>query len=519
MAPRTRTRILLRRAGLSAALAAFLVPAAAGTAAAAKPKKGKPPVINSISPRSLAVGQTLTIRGKNFVRGRGKNTVVFKRDGAAPVFVKADVGTAKLLKVTLPLKLDKVLLIRNGLPVTTRLRLRVLSKRLGRSFSGGARAPMVSPWRPPEPKIAKVDPNGDCDSDRQINSVDTDDDNDLLPDTLENSLKLDQCKVDTDGDVVEDGYEYRSAENLNDDEHQTPNDYAPFPGRKPYPNPLDGTDANRDHDGDALTLKEEFDLWKFTISQGAAHTLNPLTYSDGEQYSVNTHAGGNGVRMPALAAAGYDKAAQFVSWATSAGYLQVALIPLSGSTMRDPAAAEWFTARTLYDIRDLDRSGTLDPSLHEETYHDRNGNGWLNDAERDEDADGLSNVDETRMCMSRAYWDKLYDKETPYYIDSYAGTRLDDPDTDGDGIRDGADDQDHDDVPNLMECSRSAALGGIANDTKPLGTPRVLAVQGFMNPFNPCLPHWKSRACNRYPTLDSPWAPFNADDKYFYVLN
>ena len=38
-----------------------------------------------------------------------------------------------------------------------------------------------------------------------------------------------------------------------------------------------------------------------------------------------------------------------------------------------------------------------------------------------------------------------------YYLD-YAGTRLDDADTDGDGMRDGADDQDHDDVPNVMEC-------------------------------------------------------------------
>ena len=34
---------------------------------------------------------------------------------------------------------------------------------------------------------------------------------------------------------------------------------------------------------------------------------------------------------------------------------------------------------------------------------------------------------------------------------TYAGTDLVDADTDGDGVRDGADDQDHDDIPNIME--------------------------------------------------------------------
>ena len=38
----------------------------------------------------VAVGEMLTIRGRHFVRGRNKNTVVFKRDGARAVFAKAD---------------------------------------------------------------------------------------------------------------------------------------------------------------------------------------------------------------------------------------------------------------------------------------------------------------------------------------------------------------------------------------------------------------------------------------------
>ena len=52
--------------------------------------------------------------------------------------------------------------------------------------------------------------------------IETDDDNDLLTDDFESRYALDHCKADTDGDKVEDGYEYQSAKDLNDDEHQTP---------------------------------------------------------------------------------------------------------------------------------------------------------------------------------------------------------------------------------------------------------------------------------------------------------
>ena len=48
--------------------------------------------------------------------------------------------------------------------------------------------------------------------------------------------------------------------------------------------------------------------------------------------------------------------------------------------------------------------------------------------------------------------------EKPYYV-GYPGTNLADGDTDGDGVRDGADDDDHDDIPNLMELSRNDASG------------------------------------------------------------
>jgi hypothetical protein len=101
-----------------------------------------------------------------------------------------------------------------------------------------------------------------------------------------------------------------------------------------------------------------------------------------------------------------------------------------------------------------------------------------------------------------------------------------DPDTDGDGVRDGADDQDHDDIPNLMELSRNMASGRSFDDPKTdktLGDPTPAF--GRVNPFNPCLPDIHSRTCPRYQPLGATaWAPFDSaanggDDPDYLVLN
>ena len=104
-----RIRPYLRLAAFVAALCALLAPATAGASvhahAAAKKKKAKPPVVTSVRPMNVEIGQTLEIRGKYFIRGRYKNTVAFKRDGGKAVFAKAKIGTAKMLRVTVPAKL------------------------------------------------------------------------------------------------------------------------------------------------------------------------------------------------------------------------------------------------------------------------------------------------------------------------------------------------------------------------------------------------------------------------------
>jgi hypothetical protein len=65
----------LRRVAMMAALAALTLPA--GPAEAAQKGKVKPPVITDVSPMQVTAGKWLTIRGKNFRRGKGRNSVGF----------------------------------------------------------------------------------------------------------------------------------------------------------------------------------------------------------------------------------------------------------------------------------------------------------------------------------------------------------------------------------------------------------------------------------------------------------
>ena len=117
----------------------------------------------------------------------------------------------------------------------------------------------------------------------------------------------------------------------------------------------------------------------------------------------------------------------------------------------------------------------------------------------------------------------LHDGEA--VLHRYKGTDLDDADTDGDGVRDGADDQDHDDIPNLMELSRFAASGlfdGKRSCTPADGLPTPPDTNhpdayGRVNPFNPCLPYTARGACTNYVNGDV-GAPFD-DSPNWYSLN
>jgi len=569
---------MLRRAAMIAALAALAAPATAGaaptapTTKATKTRAVKAPVITAVTPMDVAVGEWLVLRGHHFVRGAKKNTVVFKRRGARAVFAKAEYGTAKLLKIQVPASLQAIMTPKNGNPAPTRFRVRVLARKFGRAFTATRLSPVVSPPRAaktetPAPTSAEGDCDGDgarnsgdadddndnltdvvelslgtnpcvvdtdgdgtadtwefdCDRDGLLNRDEADDDDDLLSDTLEAAIKTDPCNKDSDGDGVDDGFEYQSAKDLNDDEHQQPNKDLPYPGKRPYPNAL-FADADVDYDGDTLTLKEEFNLWVYstTVTKTDARTLTPLSYSDGEQYSRSRRiADGSdaGRRQPTLRREGYDKQDQFLGWANDAGYGRVVVANLWW----------WTPLYSLYGDRaelplfDANRDGNVSDA--EKYYYDEDGNGWLSDDERDEDADGLSNYDETHGRLTPEYWKSCYGGEKPYYV-PYTGTDPADADTDGDGVLDGADDQDNDDVPNIMELSRRAASGYDDTDGRDCAPrkdpslptdPARSGDYGRVNPFNPCLPNLGSRTCPRHyngntgaPFDDSPdWFSFN----------
>jgi hypothetical protein len=65
-------------------------------------------------------------------------------------------------------------------------------------------------------------------------------------------------------------------------------------------------------------------------------------------------------------------------------------------------------------------------------------------------------------------------------------------DTDGDGVLDGADDQDHDGYDNFTEMERSRLQVGLR-----------------VQPYNPCLPNPHSATCSRYHPFVGSWPPWD----------
>jgi hypothetical protein len=204
---------------------------------------------------------------------------------------------------------------------------------------------------------------------------------------------------------------------------------VPYPATRPWPNPLDPTDINYDFDGDGLRLWQENKLWK------AAGPTFPLAYySDGTQ---NT-GGSQPVTTPA------------------------------------------------------------------QQYLDLDGDGNLTDDERDEDGDGLSNNVEFNYRGIQTWWNSVdwgtpphgtgttY-TEKPYSIRAFSDPDPVDPDSDGDRILDGDDDQDNDGWSNFTEMQLSRRQSGYR-----------------VHPFNPCLPNPHSATCSRYiPLGGEVWPPWD----------
>jgi len=368
------------------------------------------PTIKRVKPLRLEIGERLTIIGTHFIPGRRRNTVVFLRDGAPAVFLKAQRATRTRLTVLLTDKLGRHLIGRNnGEKGPTRFRLRVLARRFGPRFTPRRLSPVVLPAKPHEDGGAR-DPGPVapvCSVQTAAAAPSADADGDAMTNALELQIHTDPCLADSDGDAIPDGYEYESALDYN-------TRALPYPGKRPYPNPLDPSDANTDYDSDGLLMSDEHAAW--VLYGGKAF---PLLYSDGTQ--------------------------------TSGGPVQV---------------------------------------TPETSWQDLNDDGFLTDDEKDVDADGLTNWDEQWGRMWPDWWRKIWQSEASYTL-VYLRTLWLDPDTDGDGLRDGLDDVDEDGWANADEVQRDPY---------------------WVQPFNPCLPDFESRSCALHPPIDNTYPPFRTGD-------
>jgi hypothetical protein len=262
-------RVLLSLCALSVAALPLSAPAMGAK------KNKKAPVVKRVSPKTVTVGEKLKIRGKNFRRGKGKNKVFFVRvKGKGVASVSALKANRRKLIVVVPTTLDDPLAGESA-----RFRVRILAKRFG-PWSRKKLSPIIEPSLSEDDGSGPGAPEADCDLDGTPNGADTDDDNDLLADTEEAGLGTDPCNADSDADGAEDRFEYQSALDLNSTDLQG-TEPTPYPGRRPFPNPL-FPDNGVDFDGDGLTTSDEHALW---VHFGG-HQF-PLNYSAGLKFTVD----------------------------------------------------------------------------------------------------------------------------------------------------------------------------------------------------------------------------------------
>jgi len=487
-------RLPVVRLLLSVCALLAVVPAAANAATT-------PPKVTSVAPLKLKIGDRLTIRGKGFLAGKNRNTVLFKATGSRAVFVKAETATATKIVVKVPAKLLAVLKVKSGQSVATKFQLRVLARRLSAAYTPADGSPTIAP-APVVPAASSATtaaaataaaeaaaaaavtavaaPAPDCDSDGTPDATDTDDDNDLLSDTTEATIGTDRCNADSDGDGMEDGWEYQSAKDLNREscpaaEYPTAcPGVKPYPVRKPYQNPL-FADASSDYDGDYLSALWEYTAWK----KHGVRSLTNMWYSDGLQSSQDSSSSDGCVGLVEDPVTGHvDK--------YPTGQLASPSQSDSGFTAAATQRWAWLYGKSAYTL-DTQSSGP--------------GHGCLSDDERDEDGDFLSNAQELNTMMSGAsYVQTLF--EEPAFKTLWDGTDPMDSDTDGDGIVDGMDDQDHDDFWNVEEIKRGTKS---APDGADSGSRTGL----WVDPYNPCLPARWSRTCPVALLLGgTAWRPF-----------
>lgn len=388
----------MRRLIISSLLALTALAAIGATAAAAAT-----PVITSFSPAQVRVGQKLVINGKNFKKGIRNNRVFFIRasDGKTVRARPSKANSTRRIEVTVPSTVTKFLTTTNGVAGPTRFQLQLLSGTFSKK-TAKSRSPIILPAsttdNPTGPGTVGTTPPppADCDADGTPDSTDTDDDNDGLADDVEASIHTDPCKKDTDGDGVDDAFEYYSSLDLN----ANPN----YAAKRPYPNPLDGTDGAKDFDGDGLSQLDEFAA---SVKFGTAISA-PLTYSDGNQSSVAP---------------------------TGPGAMD---LDNNGRITDDEKDADSDGLPNWVELAKGETAPTNNGQT-QCTFANTTGNAAFLAADKFSDCGaGLVPNGNTFLPVDRL----AFEQYRPDFLD---------PDSDGDGINDGDDDQDHDGLSNREE--------------------------------------------------------------------
>src|SRR5918999_5371657 len=136
---------MLRRTTATTLALTALVPLAAAAEASPRAESAaakKTPVITMVSPMRVRVGALITIRGRNFSPRRRRNTVVFVGPGGRSAFAKPVRASRRRLVVRVPGTVERLLNVRDGSRMLTRIRLRVLAGRFSR-FTPPRLSPVV----------------------------------------------------------------------------------------------------------------------------------------------------------------------------------------------------------------------------------------------------------------------------------------------------------------------------------------------------------------------------------------
>ena len=124
------------------ALLCLAVAAMPATAGAAK-KKGKVPTVKLVSPMRVAVGRTITIRGKNFSSIRRRNTVGFRGPGKRYAFAKPRRASRTKLVVKVPGSVERLLRKSGTKRMPTRFSLRVITRKRYGKLTTRRRSPVI----------------------------------------------------------------------------------------------------------------------------------------------------------------------------------------------------------------------------------------------------------------------------------------------------------------------------------------------------------------------------------------